>query len=188
MVVIQLMWYVLAPHRPNFSRTLLTYNNQPTTTIFSSTDEIVQPQSGTNASAYIKDGRHVGVTNNEIQVVCAGGTAGVYATHEGVLYDDLAYNLAIDALTHPGPGQPSRLNLERICNSAASPGLSVSDILATESKCYSNSLSWTSRLRLSPGNIVIALVVEELYFNKVTDEPPIMDYALYWGTPDDFIS
>jgi hypothetical protein len=118
-----------------FNHSQLTiYLLKPTTSLFSSTDEIVQPQSGTNASAYIKDVRGVGVSNNELQVVCAGYLPGVYATHEGMLYNALSYALAVDALTHPGPGRTSRINLRSVCNEVASPGLSVADIITTESK------------------------------------------------------
>ncbi|KAJ9668559.1 hypothetical protein H2201_001201 [Coniosporium apollinis] len=57
----------------------------PTTSIYSATDEIVQPQSGPDASAIINDARGVGATNNELQVVCNDKPAGSLYTHEGVL-------------------------------------------------------------------------------------------------------
>jgi hypothetical protein len=71
-----------------------------TTTVFSSTDEIVQPQSPVaGASAFLLDARGVGVTNNQVQAVCGGlGPAGTFYTHEGVLYNPLAYALTVDAL------------------------------------------------------------------------------------------
>jgi hypothetical protein len=106
----------------------------PTTSVFSSTDEIVSPQSGLNASAYIKDARGVGVSNSELQVICVGYLPGIYATHEGMLYNGLAYALAVDALTHKGPGRVERLKLDDVCNQVASPGLSLADVVATESK------------------------------------------------------
>jgi len=131
----------------------------PTTTIYSSTDEIVQPQSGTGASAFINDARNVGASNSEIQSVCNGKPAGVFATHEGVLYHPLAYALAVDALTHAGPGQTSRLDLNSICNTLVSPGLSLADVIATE------------------GNIPVAVAAILLYPNKMTNEPALMSYA-----------
>ncbi|KAF2428800.1 alpha/beta-hydrolase [Tothia fuscella] len=147
----------------NFVRTLRKNGGDsayvPTTTVYTATDTIVIPQSGANASAIIKDARGVGVSNSELQVVCAGGTAGVYATHEGMLYNSLSYALAVDALTHPGPGKTNRLNLRTVCNQPASPGLTVEDIAITEE------------------NIVIALVANLAYPDKVTVEPPIKPYA-----------
>jgi hypothetical protein len=132
----------------------------PTTTIYSATDSIVQPQSGTAASAFINDGRGVGVSNNEIQVICNGLPAGGLYTHEGVLYNPLAYALAVDALTHDGPGLTSRLDLGSVCSEIASPGLSLGDVLATE------------------GNIPVAVAVVAAYVPKVITEPTIMSYAI----------
>jgi len=133
----------------------------PTTSIYSATDEIVQPQEGTGASAYILDAREVGVSNSEVQIVCSGEPAGGLYTHEGVLYNPLAYALAVDALTHAGPGQTSRLDLSSICSNIVSPGLSLADVIATE------------------GNIPVAGVAILLYEPKQTNEPPIMAYATY---------
>jgi len=132
----------------------------PTTTIYSGFyDEIVEPQQGTGASAYINDARNVGVTNNEAQIVCNGQLAGGFYTHEGMLYNPLAYALAVDALQNPGPGEPSRLNLPSVCSEIVSPGLSLADVLATE------------------GNIPVAGAAILLYTPKVLTEPPIMAYA-----------
>ena len=61
----------------------------PTTSVYTATDNVIQPQSGTNASAYMQDARHVGVTNNEVQVICPGLPAGGDYTHEGMLYNPL---------------------------------------------------------------------------------------------------
>ncbi|KAL2787232.1 hypothetical protein BJX66DRAFT_328028 [Aspergillus keveii] len=69
----------------------------PTTTIYSSSDEIVQPQDGTNASGYIEDPKAV-------------------VLHEGILYNAVAWALIQDGITHPGPGKSSRLkNMKELC-------------------------------------------------------------------------
>lgn len=106
----------------------------PTTSIYTSTDTIVQPQSGTGASAFLGNANGVAVTNNEIQNICPLQIAGSVYTHEGVLYNPIAYALAVDALTNPGPGQVSRLDLSSICVNYVSPGLNVGDVVATEGK------------------------------------------------------
>ncbi|QDS74531.1 hypothetical protein FKW77_007541 [Venturia effusa] len=133
----------------------------PTTSIYSSTDEVVQPMAGRGASAYILDARKVGVSNNQIQTVCNGKAAGVFATHESVLCHPLTYALAVDALTHPGAGRPSRLDLDKICDTLVGPGLSADDVIATES------------------NIPISGAAIELYGNKVAKEPALKAYATY---------
>ncbi len=130
----------------------------PTTTLYSGFyDEIVEPQQGRNASAYLLDARNKGVTNNEVQLVCPTGTpGGSFYTHEGMLYNPLGYALVVDALTHKGPGQPSRLNLNKVCSTYLSPGLDLTDFLLTEN------------------SILIAGVAIVVYPNKVVNEPAIM--------------
>ncbi|PNS19953.1 hypothetical protein CAC42_7920 [Sphaceloma murrayae] len=106
----------------------------PTTTIYSGLlDEIVQPQTGTAASSFLKDDRRVGVTNNEVQFVCPGALAGSLYTHEGVLYNPLSLALLKDAMAHPGPGRVDRLpDLKSVCASFLAPGLGLADLVLTE--------------------------------------------------------
>ena len=128
----------------------------PTTTVYSGLgDEIVEPQQGKNASAYLLDNRGVGVTNNEVQLVCPGTLAGSFYTHEGALYNPVGYALAVDALKHNGPGRMSRLDLDSVCAGYLSPGLDVADFLLTEN------------------TILVAGLAIALYPNKVSTEPPI---------------
>ena len=77
----------------------------------------------------------------------------------GVTYNALAYALAVDALTHDGPGQLSRIDVRAECAKFATDGLSLADIFATEAL------------------IPIAGAAILAYPNKVTTEPPIMAYA-----------
>jgi hypothetical protein len=104
----------------------------PTTIVYSSFDEIVEPMSGRNASAILKDPRGVGVTLAHLQSVCPDQPAGGFYTHEGVLYNPLAWALAIDAITHPGPGRLDRLDLKQVCGMALAPELDLFDLLGTE--------------------------------------------------------
>ncbi|PVH75598.1 alpha/beta-hydrolase [Cadophora sp. DSE1049] len=132
----------------------------PTTSIYSIFDQIVQPQAGTDASAFVQDARGVGATNIELQSTCTllqpGGT--LYA-HEGVLYNSLAIAAAIDALTYDGPADLSRIDLGTVCQQIADPRLSLADVLATEAL------------------IPIAAFQIAAYLHTVTEEPPIKAYA-----------
>ncbi|KAH8886009.1 alpha/beta-hydrolase, partial [Thozetella sp. PMI_491] len=153
-------------YNSNLIQTLRNTNGDsayvPTTTLFSSTyDEVVQPMKGTNASAYLNDARNVGVTNNEVQVICSSKPAGGFFTHEGMLYNNLGFALAVDALTNDGPGQPSRLALDQVCAQSSTTGLSIADLLAIEN------------------NVPIFLATTLLYSKKVTSEPAIKSYATY---------
>ncbi|EAW11815.1 putative lipase [Aspergillus clavatus NRRL 1] len=131
----------------------------PTTTIYSSFDEIVQPMSGSQASAILGDARAVGVSNNQVQTVCGSKPAGGIYTHEGVLYNPLAWALAVDALTHDGPGDPSRLNLDDVCGRLLPPQLGLDDFLGTE------------------GLLLVGLAEALAYMPKTLREPPIAGYA-----------
>lgn len=134
----------------------------PMTNVYSSLfDEIVQPQTGSQASAYLDDVRHVGVTNNDVQFICPGKAAGSFYTHEGVLFNPIFTGLAIDALQHGGPGQISRLDLATICNQYSADGLSLEDVLSTEADIVQSALN---------------LLLDPL---KVYNEPAIASYATY---------
>lgn len=132
----------------------------PTTTVYSATDEVVEPQSGTIASAFLNDARGVGVTNNQVQVSCKGDAAGGVYTHEGVLYNPLAFELAKDALMNGGPGQTTRLDRATACAPLVAQGLGVGDVLLTESA------------------LLIAGVNILTFPSRVAKEPKIMSYAV----------
>lgn len=104
----------------------------PTTSIMSLTDEFVPQLGGESASGYIFDVRHVGATNVFVQEVCAGQLGGGVYTHSGTMASNLAYELALDALTHDGPGHVGRLNLDSACGSVVIEGMSVLDVVETE--------------------------------------------------------
>ncbi|KAJ6139392.1 hypothetical protein N7471_005878 [Penicillium samsonianum] len=87
-----------------------------------STFEIVQPMVGTNASAILSDLRGVRVSDVNLQSACAAKPAWIY-THEGVMYNPLAWALAIDEIMHDGPAHLSWLDLEHVCRQALPPAL-----------------------------------------------------------------
>lgn len=135
----------------------------PTTNVYSAVyDEIVEPQQNPNASAILSDVRKVGVTNNALQTICAGypSGSGGFFTHEGVLYNNLAFALAKDAITHDGPGQATRLDLASVCSAPVAPGLGLPDVLSTEF------------------TIPLALYGILTYVPKVFVEPGLRFYAL----------
>lgn len=132
----------------------------PTTTVYSIFDEVVQPQVGTDASSYILDtARSVGVSNNELQSLCPDQPAGGFYTHEGVMYNAVAWALAKDAITHDGPADLSRIDLATECAKYVADGLTLDNVVATE------------------GLIPLAIVNYLLYPTKVFAEPAIMSYA-----------
>ncbi|KAL6704700.1 hypothetical protein ACN47E_007982 [Coniothyrium glycines] len=132
----------------------------PTTTFYSGNfDEIVQPQTGSIASAFLKDARGVGVTNNEVQRVCAGRIGGSYYGHAGLLVNPLVFALIVDALNNEGPGSPARLDLGSVCSSYTAPGLDVDDVLATN------------------GLIPVAAVLLLTHPERRVTEPPLRTYV-----------
>jgi hypothetical protein len=84
---------------------------------------------------------------------------GTLYTHEGVLYNALAFALAKDALINDGPGDLSRIDVAAECQKIVTSGISLLDVLATEA-------------------IVVELVLGALtYPDKELTEPAIASYA-----------
>jgi hypothetical protein len=134
----------------------------PTTTVYSGLfDEIVEPQQGTGASAFLHDARKVGVSNNDLQEICPLLPGGSFYTHEGVLYNPVAFGLVKDVLINGGAAKSSRLDLHHLCNIYLADGLDVGDLLLTED------------------SILVAALGLILYVPKVSVEPAIRSYATY---------
>ncbi|KAK7974075.1 hypothetical protein PG989_015923 [Apiospora arundinis] len=120
------------------------------------------PQQGESASAHLGDERAVGVANVEVQKVCGVGTAGAgFYEHAGILMHALTHALVVDALTHTGPGEASRIDLQAVCSHIAAPGLDLADVVATEA------LMVTGAALFLLG-----------YPEKVTEEPALFPYAV----------
>ncbi|KAB5577712.1 hypothetical protein GE09DRAFT_529321 [Coniochaeta sp. 2T2.1] len=133
----------------------------PTTTVYSGFyDEIVEPQQGVIASAFLRNGRRVGVTNVEAQTACFGRPAGGFYGHAGMLFSPLTAALVVDALSHPGPASLGRIDLGSVCSSYVAPGLTVEDASATA------------------GQIVTAGVRLLAYQPRLTREPGLRSYAV----------
>jgi pimeloyl-ACP methyl ester carboxylesterase len=88
------------------------------TDVYTLTDEVVVPNFGPAVSSALHGGGGA-VTNVAIQTVCAADPT----EHIGIgIYDDTAYALALDAITHPGPADPSRVS-RIVCLDPLMPGI-----------------------------------------------------------------
>ncbi|QSZ34347.1 hypothetical protein DSL72_005938, partial [Monilinia vaccinii-corymbosi] len=150
-------------YESNFIKTLRSNNGSsayvPTTTVYSLTDEVVQPQEGSAASGFLEDVRGVGTSNIFLQHACLGLPAGGIYGHAGVMYNPVAYALVKDALLHDGPGSLDRVRDQ--CMNIVAPGLGLLDVIDTEA------------------SIPESLLNTYLYLDKVFSEPEIRSYATY---------
>jgi hypothetical protein len=81
------------------------------TVVYTHTDEVVTPNFSENGSSPVHGGGGQ-ISNVAIQQVCPLDVS----EHLGVgTYDPVAYALAIDALDHPGPADPSRIDTPGLC-------------------------------------------------------------------------
>jgi pimeloyl-ACP methyl ester carboxylesterase len=88
------------------------------TDIYTLTDEVVVPNFGPAASSALHGGGGQ-ITNVAIQSVCPNDPT----EHIGIgIYDHTAYALALDALTHSGPADPSRVS-KTACLDPLMPGV-----------------------------------------------------------------
>jgi hypothetical protein len=95
------------------------------TNIYTNTDEVVVPNLGPAASSSLGGGGGT-IANIAIQSVCPADAT----EHLGVgIYDNTAYQLALDALTHPGPAKPSRL-AATTCLTPLMPGIDAATFAA----------------------------------------------------------
>ena len=140
------------------SKLLAAINAQPDetpgptawTTVRSTGDETVQPQTGPHPTSALK-----GATNIAIQSVCPGRTV----SHIGTALDSVTFAAFDDALRHRGAARISRLP-KGVCTHPYAPGL---DETAT------NALLGAS------GNLIGGRLVNQV--PRVTAEPPVRAYA-----------
>ena len=89
------------------------------TSIYSLTDELVQPEVPTSTAALD------GASNILVQDVCPGRVV----DHLGFTYDGAVYAMVMDAFTHDGPADRSRLKPLNVCTATAMPGFNPTDPL-----------------------------------------------------------
>ncbi len=117
------------------------------TTVRSSSDETVRPQTGPHPTSALK-----GATNILIQDVCPGRVV----SHIGTALDSVNFAAIADAVTHSGPAKVSRFPKD-ICANLYAPGLDPATTLSL--------LGAANGLTASQGAAVK---------NKVRREPPVL--------------
>jgi hypothetical protein len=133
----------------------------PTTTIYTNTDEVVQPMKGESASAFIETRSGINAANIEIQNVCKSQPAGGVYTHEVLLVNPLTWAVFEDAIKHDGPAKTSRIKSlkVKVCNKLLAPGVGLDEALGAQ-----------GFLTISAETMKKA--------RKVTKEPVIKSYAV----------
>lgn len=96
------------------------------TQIYSQTDELVEPSS----TAPLRGG--ASSANMAIQSICPGR----FVHHGGLLSDPVAWELTLDALTHPGPANPGRIS-RNACLETTMPYVTGPDALTGNAFLYS---------------------------------------------------
>ena len=94
------------------------------TNIYTHTDEVVQPDTGPTNCTSCLDTVGGPVTNVATQDVCPADVDEHLAI--GTI-DPVAYALAVDALTHPGPADPARIS-KSVCSQLYMPGVNPADV------------------------------------------------------------
>ena len=92
------------------------------TQIYSQTDELVEPSS----TAPLKGGANIA-----IQSICPGRVV----HHGGLLSDPVVWELTLDALTHPGPANPGRID-RGACLQTAMPYVNEAEVVTGNAFLY----------------------------------------------------
>jgi hypothetical protein len=125
------------------------------TSAYTRDDEVVIPnQDAETGSSSLRTGDGT-LANIAAQDICPGH----YVEHLGMgSYDAVAYAIAMDALTHPGPADPARID-RSACSQLAQPGVDDSTF-ATD---YANYTTYVARVLAT--------------YPHVSEEPPLACYA-----------
>lgn len=124
------------------------------TNIYTDTDEVVVPNFGPAASSALHGGGGE-ITNAAIQQVCPTDPT----EHIGIgTYDNTAYQIAMDALDHPGPADPARVS-RRVCLDPLMPGVDPA--------------TFAANLAATDASIAQTLAT----YPHVSAEPPLACYA-----------
>lgn len=122
------------------------------TSVYSSTDELVQPPS-TAVLGDADEGQDV--SNVLIQELCPGRPV----HHGGIVHDAVAYAAVHDALTEPGGADPERFFVPELCGERTMPGTNEVDAVGGNLVLYGNgSLAYSEA-------------------ERTDSEPPVQPYA-----------
>jgi hypothetical protein len=132
------------------------------TEIYSHTDEVVMPNANDHGSSSLHTGGGM-ITNVATQDICP---ADVYEHLTVGTVDPVAYALAIDALTHPGPADPARVP-RSVCAQVYMPGV---DPLTVN--------TYLQILAAAPGLLAVPVGgVNLVGVPEVSAEPPLACYV-----------
>ena len=101
-----------------------TFGGISYTNVYSHTDFIATPNQDDSGTTSLHSGKGL-ITNVAIQDICPAQTT----EHLGLAYDAVAWALAIDALTHPGPAVESRIP-PSVCAELVMPGVNPATFAA----------------------------------------------------------
>jgi triacylglycerol esterase/lipase EstA (alpha/beta hydrolase family) len=99
------------------------------TEVYSQNDEVVVPNLDEEGSSSVHSGGGT-IANIAVQQVCPGHVADHLAMGS---YDPVGYALALDAITHSGPAQASRIALT-VCAEAFQPGVEAGSFAGEDAK------------------------------------------------------
>jgi hypothetical protein len=136
------------------------------TEIYSHTDEVVTPNTtaaNSSSSLHTGDGQ---ITNVATQQICP---LDVYEHLTVGTIDPVAYALAMDALDHPGPAQPSRIS-RAVCLQPFQPYADVTNVRTA-----------LEVLAAAPGLLTVSLPVNLVGAPMVAAEPPLRCYVYAAG-------
>ena len=92
------------------------------TSVYSHLSQFVQPNLDDTGSTSLHGGGGL-IANVATQDICPANTA----DHLAYYYDAVGYALTMDALTHPGPADPTRID-PSVCQQASMPYYSATDV------------------------------------------------------------
>jgi hypothetical protein len=132
------------------------------TNVYTHFDEVVRPSDNNqNASSALHNGGGA-ITNIAIQDICPFDTR----EHNMIgTSDPVAYALGVDALTHPGPADPSRID-PSVC---AQPGMPGNNPAALN--------TWLQIAQSGPGLLAVATPINLVGAPEVNEEPQLRCYV-----------